>query len=521
MARKVITGDYNGDGWPDFFVSPHGIDTPPFPGEAPQLFLSNGDGTLHFAPGMESLVGFHHAAASADVDGNGTVDIVLGDAPSRLLLNDGTGRFSVNTSRLPTRSGAESSFFFTAELADVDGDGYVDLLTAGHEHEQMPTVVYWGGANGLYRQSRSTTLPPVADMGTCLDFIVEDIDHDGRRDVLVNRTGSTQSYVGRTIQVLRQTAAREFADESAARITMDKTLPPFDFFRGQDINGDGHVDILLDDKHEMASGQYAWTNNGAGVFTPYAGPVVLKGPPMLAVSDAAIAEGNAGTQVLNFTVSVAPIADQAVTFAAFTAPGTATPGVDYQSANLAGLSIPAGQASVQVPVTINGDTAVEGHESFTLNLANAVNASIRDAQGRGRINNDDLAGLAIRDAVVTEGNAGNTTLAFAIELSSPMPNPVHFDIATGGGSATAGVDYVARSQSGRFMDAGRTRQWFEVAIQGDATVEPDEKVLVTISNVSGAVLQDGSATGTIANDDAPALRPARARLRVKPTSWRW
>jgi hypothetical protein len=511
VPRKILTGDYNGDGWPDFFISPHGLDTPPYPGEAPQLFLSNGDGTLHYEPGLESQVGFHHGAASADVDGNGTVDILVGDAPSYLLLNDGAAHFTVNTSRLPTRADGNAFFFFTAELADVDGDGYVDLLTAGHEHENIPTVIYWGGENGLYRSSRSTTLPSVPDMGICLDFIIEDIDHDGRRDVVVNRTGSTQDYVGRYFQILRQTAPRVFADESAARVTMDKTLRTFDFFRGQDINADGHVDILIDDRNEMTIGEYAWVNNGAGVFTPYAGPITLKGAPTLAVSDASVSEGNAGSKVLSFSVSVSPTSEQAVSFDAFTAPGTATPGVDYQNASVAGLSIPAGQASVQVPVTINGDTAVEGHETFTLNLTNAVNAAIRDGQGRGRIVNDDLAGLSIRDAAVSEGNDGSTTLAFAIELSSPMPSPVTFDIATGGGTATAGTDYVARSQVGRFMDAGRTRQWFEVAVKGDTAVESSETFIVTISNASGAVLQDGSATGTIGNDDAASLRATRAR----------
>jgi hypothetical protein len=509
VTRKILTGDYNGDGWPDFFILPHGIDLPPYPGEYPQLFLSRGDGTLSYAPGLEGLVGFHHGGASADVDGNGTVDILVADTPSYVLLNDGAANFTVSSSRLPYPADGGPFFFFTSELADVDSDGYMDMITGGHEFDGMANVIWWGGSNGIYRASRRTVLPAVSDRGVCLDFMIEDIDGDGRKDVLVNRTG--YPYGGRDIQVLRQTATRVFADESATRITLDKTQAPFDFFRAHDVNGDGRIDILLDDKHAMADGQYAWVNNGAGVFSPYAGPVTLKAAPVLAVSDPSVAEGNAGGKVLNFSVSVSPTTDQAVSFDAFTAPGTAAPGMDYQHASLVGLGIPAGQSSVQVPVTIHGDTAVEGHETFTLNLANAVNAGIRDGQGRGRIVNDDLAGLSIRDATVIEGNGGTTTLAFAIELSSPMPSPVTFDIATGGGTATAGTDYVARSQSGRFMDAGRTRQWFEVAVKGDTSVEASETLVVTISNLSGAVLQDGSATGTITNDDAAALRATKAR----------
>ena len=71
-------------------------------GEAPQLFLSNGDGTLHFAPGMESLVGFHHAAASGDIDNNGSVDIlVVQQGQAFLLVNDGAGHFSKDAARMP------------------------------------------------------------------------------------------------------------------------------------------------------------------------------------------------------------------------------------------------------------------------------------------------------------------------------------------------------------------------------------------------------------------------------------
>ena len=41
----------------------------------------------------------------------------------------------------------------------------------------------------------------------------------------------------------------------------------------------------------------------------------------------------------------------------------------------------------------------------------------------------------------------------------------------------------------------------------DALDEPDETFLVTLSNPSGATLEDGSATGTIIDDDVPVPPP--------------
>jgi hypothetical protein len=46
-----------------------------------------------------------------------------------------------------------------------------------------------------------------------------------------------------------------------------------DYIRVQDINGDGHPDIFVDDKDFISRGDYAWTNNGQGVFAPYSGAV--------------------------------------------------------------------------------------------------------------------------------------------------------------------------------------------------------------------------------------------------------
>ena len=624
FPRKGLSGDYNDDGWPEFVIIDHGDDFPPFPGAASALYLSDGKGKLRYSPQLQAHWGFNHGGASGDIDGNGSQDILLLEYNKGpyFLVNDGLGHFSRDTLRLPSemmRSG-----YNTTELVDIDLDGFVDIVVSGNNFDSSePGVeIYWGNSTGLYRGTSRTLIPKPPGNGGVLDFGVEDIDHDGDRDLIVSRFPDFYAKDWRYLQILPQVAPRQFVDETPGRMTMTYAIPAFDFMRVQDINGDGHPDILADDKR-FESGEYAWTNDGTGVFKPYFGPVaprlpyttiaiadvgkpegdggtgtwtftvrlnrpatspvtfdiatlvgtasagsdfvskassgvvigvgessasfsvtvtgdasveqdeafivqlsavtgakVLRGRAYgyienddaykLSVNDVSIGEGHAGQVPAAFTISLSPMAPVPVSVDVRTAPGTARPDVDFGTVEQAGLVIPAGQASVPFPVPVIGDTMVEMHETFTVNLSNAVGALIADGQGLGRITNDDLAQLSISDAQLVEGQSGHSTLAFEVSLSRPMPNPVTFDIGTSGGSATAGVDFVARSLSGRFLDAGRSRWRFEVSILGDVAVEADETFTVTLSNVVGAGLADGTALGTIVNDDAAALRKSQS-----------
>jgi hypothetical protein len=78
-----------------------------------------------------------------------------------------------------------------------------------------------------------------------------------------------------------------------------------------------------------------------------------------------------------------------VTFNIATAYGTALAGSDYVARALANQSIPAGMLSKVFDVTLNGDTAVEANETFTVNLSASTGVSIRDGQAIGTITNDD------------------------------------------------------------------------------------------------------------------------------------
>ena len=124
-----------------------------------------------------------------------------------------------------------------------------------------------------------------------------------------------------------------------------------------------------------------------------------------------------------------------------------------------------------------------------------------------------LAGLSIADASVVEGNSGTRNLSFVVSLSPAATSPVTVAYATANGTATAGSDYVATSGTLNFP-AGSTSQTITVTVIGDTEFEPDETLLVNLSNPVNATLGQAQATGTISNDDAatPTLSVADASV---------
>lgn len=109
--------------------------------------------------------------------------------------------------------------------------------------------------------------------------------------------------------------------------------------------------------------------------------------------------------------------------------------------------------------------------------------------------------LSIADAAMSEGRRGSKLLAFTVRLSAPAAEPVSYDIATADITASGERDYVAVALAGQVIPAGQTSKAFSVQVRGDTALEPDETFAVVVSNVAGASITDGTAIGTILNDD--------------------
>jgi VCBS repeat-containing protein len=120
----------------------------------------------------------------------------------------------------------------------------------------------------------------------------------------------------------------------------------------------------------------------------------------VSISDVTLTEGDAGDQVMTFTVTRTNTTG-AFTVDFATADGSAHAGDDYAETHGTLTFAADGPASQTVSVTIHGDATPEPNEAFTVNLSNLVvvsgAAALIDAVGQGAIVNDDFAPVAIYD----------------------------------------------------------------------------------------------------------------------------
>nr|WP_290668762.1 Calx-beta domain-containing protein [Ardenticatena sp.] len=149
-----------------------------------------------------------------------------------------------------------------------------------------------------------------------------------------------------------------------------------------------------------------------------------------------------------------------------------------------------------------------------------------DARGRARPFDGDGDGTAvcdigaveahrqliIQDTVVVEGNSGTTTAVFTVTLAPTSTATVQVDYATVNGTAIGGVDFVATAGTLTF-NPGETQKTIAVDVKGDTDDEVDETFVVLLSAPLNADVLDGSAVGTIIDDDGlPALAIADQSL---------
>ena len=107
--------------------------------------------------------------------------------------------------------------------------------------------------------------------------------------------------------------------------------------------------------------------------------------------------------------------------------------------------------------------------------------------------------LSVADASVDE--APGATLAFVVTLDPASATAVTVDYATTDGTATAGDDYTATSGTLTFA-ATETTKTIAVPVLDDTHEDSGETLTLTLSNAVNARIEDGTATGTINNDEA-------------------
>lgn len=291
------------------------------------------------------------------------------------------------------------------------------------------------------------------------------------------------------------------------------------------VNGD----TLVEDNETFFLNLFNAT--GALIADDQALGTILNDEAAISINDVTKLEGPVGTtNNFEFTVSLAHPVEGVVTVDLRTLDGSATlADSDYSELPLQTITFNPGETSKTVTVIVNGDSNIEGDETFQVELSNATNtvgdATILTPTGTGTIENDDRALLSISDVTLTEDFGGATTsFNFTVSLSQGTSSIVEVDIATMDGTATVvGNDYQAASQTLTF-NPFVTEQTFTVIVNSDAlTGEGNETFFVNLSNANNANIADGQGLGTIveegivvttfddvvdANDNLTSLREA-------------
>src|SRR5262245_44285667 len=193
----IALGDVDGDGGLDALA---GDQSGP-PGAQNRLFLNDGSGMFSDAtPQLPSILSQTWSIALGDVDGDGDLDGLVGNAgQSALLRNEGSGVFTDATTQLP----ALWALTIAVGLGDVDGDGDLDAFLGNSAYlTGAQNRLYLNDGSGVLADATSQ-LPAVLDSTQCV--ALGDLDGDGDLDI----------FVGNGDRLLRNDGSGAFVDASA------------------------------------------------------------------------------------------------------------------------------------------------------------------------------------------------------------------------------------------------------------------------------------------------------------------
>ncbi|MBV9084094.1 MAG: CRTAC1 family protein [Acidobacteriaceae bacterium] len=205
----VTIFDYNGDGWPDIFVS---NDTQPS-----KLYRNNGNGTFT-EEGMQAGVAFGEDGVArgamgtdaADYDHSGRPHLLVGNFSNQMLAlyhNEGKGFFVDEAPSSTIGRASLLSLTFGAFFFDYDLDGWDDIFAAnGHIEPDInriqpkvtyrePPLLFHNLGKGRFENVSDDVGPDFRHPIVARGAAFADYDHDGDLDILISTNdGATVLY---------------------------------------------------------------------------------------------------------------------------------------------------------------------------------------------------------------------------------------------------------------------------------------------------------------------------------------
>ena len=226
--------------------------------------------------------------------------------------------------------------------------------------------------------------------------------------------------------------------------------------------------------------------------------------------DDSVAEGGDAS----FTVTLSAAVSREVQVAWSAPVGTdAAEGADL-SATAGTVTIAAGSTTGSITITATDDALSEEAESFTVTLG-TITSDLSDQVSLKSGASSDTATIAASDPITvgitgpSNVDEGDATTEYTVSLSGGTPTAdLTVSYATSDGTAEAGSDYTAKSDTLTFTNTAAGSQTFTIQTTEDTRDEgTGETFTVTISSPAGGggatpTLGTASVTTTITDDDA-------------------
>ncbi|XLA05876.1 putative Ig domain-containing protein [Xanthomonas campestris pv. raphani] len=225
--------------------------------------------------------------------------------------------------------------------------------------------------------------------------------------------------------------------------------------------------------------------------------------PSLSIDDVSVNEGNSGTTTATFTVTLSAASGQTVSVNYASADGTATAGSDYV-ARSGTLTFAPGTTAQGVAITVNGDTALEPNETFSVGLSGASNASIARATGAGTILNDDVV-VTVGPASLPAATAGS---AYSQNLSA-SGGTAPYSFAVTAGALPAGLTLSAAGVlSGSPTATGSFNFTATATDSGGSPTSGNRAYTLTVAGATVTLPATSLPAGTAGQAYSGALNPA-------------
>jgi hypothetical protein len=255
-GTTIASGDFNGDGYPDFVVGNYGYNPNTPSGIGVTVFLSNSDGSLK--PGVNyGTGGSYQGVTVGEFNGDSKLDIAAVNQSNdgvQIFHGNGDGTFALDTFYPTLLTEAH-----TIVTGDFNGDGHPDLAVLNSDSQTtLPnitiSVLLSNGAGGF----QTAALYVVnSSVGFGEGIAAVDVNNDGILDLVVTEQnpGIVAVLLGKGDGTFQPPLTTAFNYNQLGNLTLG------------DLDGDGKVDVAVAvDDPLVGTGVAIAKGNGDGTF---------------------------------------------------------------------------------------------------------------------------------------------------------------------------------------------------------------------------------------------------------------